>query len=279
MRMNLAWQAPPPDRLLSRSCLIRRIQEPLKLQRPRIHRQATLRVHRPLLPRTIPVELDAVLIRIAQIERLAYSVIRRPIQPHLRVDQAIERITQRCTRRVYQRQVIEPGCSWSRMRSAQTFPGIQPNVMVVSARRDECGSIAKAKHQFEAKHTAVEVERAIQIGDLQVNMSHTDTGVDRIGTHTHTNLMYLHDTRRISSLFIPSARTDIKEMKGSANLIGVPDGIRTRVTAVKGRCPGPLDDGDAAGTGAPTPYPRLKAINFTLLCQRGWSAPESSPGR
>ncbi len=25
---------------------------------------------------------------------------------------------------------------------------------------------------------------------------------------------------------------------------GVPNGIRTRVTAVKGRCPGPLDDGD-----------------------------------
>src|SRR5579863_7606885 len=30
-------------------------------------------------------------------------------------------------------------------------------------------------------------------------------------------------------------------------LIGVPRGIRTPVTAVKGRCPGPLDDGDAAG--------------------------------
>ena len=35
--------------------------------------------------------------------------------------------------------------------------------------------------------------------------------------------------------------------------IGVPNGIRTRVTAVKGRCPRPLDDGDPvvnAATGA-----------------------------
>src|SRR5215469_8814622 len=45
---------------------------------------------------------------------------------------------------------------------------------------------------------------------------------------------------------------------GGINLIeiGVPKGIRTPVTAVKGRCPGPLDDGDAdprstaPGTGA-----------------------------
>src|SRR6267378_3202021 len=31
------------------------------------------------------------------------------------------------------------------------------------------------------------------------------------------------------------------------DLIGVPRGIRTPVTAVRGRCPGPLDDGDAEG--------------------------------
>src|SRR5579862_5220194 len=35
-------------------------------------------------------------------------------------------------------------------------------------------------------------------------------------------------------------------MSQLTDFIGVPKGIRTPVTAVKGRCPGPLDDGDGA---------------------------------
>ena len=41
-----------------------------------------------------------------------------------------------------------------------------------------------------------------------------------------------------------------------------PNGIRTRVTAVKGRCPRPLDDGDVSRLGNLT---RLKAGNQTAL--------------
>jgi hypothetical protein len=37
----------------------------------------------------------------------------------------------------------------------------------------------------------------------------------------------------------------IKPDFASRIVTGVPKGIRTPVTAVKGRCPGPLDDGDA----------------------------------
>jgi hypothetical protein len=41
------------------------------------------------------------------------------------------------------------------------------------------------------------------------------------------------------------ADADADARNGHKPLIyGVPKGIRTPVTAVKGRCPGPLDDGD-----------------------------------
>ena len=44
--------------------------------------------------------------------------------------------------------------------------------------------------------------------------------------------------------------------------VRAPNGIRTRVTAVKGRCPRPLDDGDVSRLGNLT---RLKAGNQTAL--------------
>ena len=45
-------------------------------------------------------------------------------------------------------------------------------------------------------------------------------------------------------------------------VLRAPNGIRTRVTAVKGRCPRPLDDGDVSRLGNLT---RQKACNQTAL--------------
>ena len=73
--------------------------------------------------------------------------------------------------------------------------------------------------------------------------------------------MYIY-MRRWSEL--PGVFSVLAQVYRSAHLeyrdsrFGVPDGIRTRVTAVKGRCPGPLDDGDAASR----PRSHQTAANF-----------------
>ena len=49
-------------------------------------------------------------------------------------------------------------------------------------------------------------------------------------------------------------------LKPLQHFVRAPNGIRTRVTAVKGRCPRPLDDGDVSRLGNLT---RQKASNQT----------------
>ena len=50
-------------------------------------------------------------------------------------------------------------------------------------------------------------------------------------------------TMRVYWLFLDTARTVFRE---AVDLVGVPYRIRTGVAAVRGRCPGPLDEGDEA---------------------------------
>ena len=75
-----------------------------------------------------------------------------------------------------------------------------------------------------------------------------------------------------------------------ADSIGVPKGIRTPVTAVKGRCPGPLDDGDPAerqrvggrfgrpcGAGRQE-YTSAGSRTMLALCVTPRTAPDGEPG-
>ena len=52
-------------------------------------------------------------------------------------------------------------------------------MVVVAAGRDERGLLAVALHQPEAEHAAVEGERAVEIGDLEVDVADPGLGVDR----------------------------------------------------------------------------------------------------
>src|SRR6516165_11414581 len=50
---------------------------------------------------------------------------------------------------------------------------------MVTAGRDECGLRSAALHQFKAEDAAIEIERAINIGNLEMDVADANTGIDR----------------------------------------------------------------------------------------------------
>ena len=54
---------------------------------------------------------------------------------------------------------------------------------MVAACRDEGRLLAVAMLELETEHAAVEVERAADVGDLQVNMPDVHTRIDRTSLH------------------------------------------------------------------------------------------------
>ena len=54
---------------------------------------------------TIPIQFDAILVRVAQIQRFAHAMIARAIERNARSEHPMQRIGQRCTRGIQDRGV------------------------------------------------------------------------------------------------------------------------------------------------------------------------------
>src|SRR5581483_7731379 len=150
-------------------------------QRPEVERR---RVHllRPLRARPIAVELDAVPVRIAQVDRLADAVVGGPAQPDPGLEHALHRTGERLPVRAADRDGVEPGRPGRRRRAALRLPGVQRDVVVVAAGGEEDGLLAVAVRDVEAEHAVPELERPIEVGDLEVDVTDVDARVD---AHRH----------------------------------------------------------------------------------------------
>jgi hypothetical protein len=58
-------------------------------------------------------------------------------------------------------------------------PGIEADVVVVAARRDEGSFVADPLLQLEAEDPGVEVERPVEVGDFEMDVADVDAGIDR----------------------------------------------------------------------------------------------------
>ena len=64
--------------------------------------------------------------------------------------------------------------------AAFALPGIQPDVVVIAARRNERRLVAVALHDLEAEHAAIKSQRAVEVGDFQMDVS--DAGASDDGS-------------------------------------------------------------------------------------------------
>src|ERR1700686_1618221 len=112
-------------------------QQVFKIEPVREHRKRAIRLARPLFLWPVPIELDAVLVGVAQIQRLADAVIAGAIELNAGADHAMQGIGQCRPRRIENCGVKQARRSRWRRMAAFAFPGIEPDMMMIAAGRDE----------------------------------------------------------------------------------------------------------------------------------------------
>ena len=134
---------------------------------------------RPLFLGAVPIQLDAVLVGIAQIKRLADPVVAGAVEGDAGIDDAMQRIGQRRPGRVKDRGVKQPRRSRCRRLAALAFPGVEADVMMLATGRNERRAGTQALHQLKSEHAAIKSERTIEIGHLEMNMPDPRSRDDR----------------------------------------------------------------------------------------------------
>src|SRR5688572_26004226 len=150
------------------SALLRRLpKESIEVQRV-CHRErdVALGVARPLRLGTIARQLDAVAIEVCQVDRLADAVIGDALDPHARIDDAMNRAREISPCGIEDGEMVEARVMRGSGSAASALPCVQADVMMVPTGRDERGVIAEPHDLIEPEHTGVKRDRALDVGDL-----------------------------------------------------------------------------------------------------------------
>src|SRR3989440_7113525 len=71
--------------------------------------------------------------------------------------------------------MVQPGRPWGWRRRPPAGPGIEADVVMVAAGREEHGIAAVAGRDVEAEHVAIERNGAVEIGHRQMNVDRKST--------------------------------------------------------------------------------------------------------
>jgi hypothetical protein len=160
------------------------LQQRVHIQRMREHPNAPVRRARPLLSRSIPVEFHPVAVWITKVNRLAHAVVGSAFEPNPRFHDATQRICEERARRIHNRDVIQPRRARRRRRPALTLPRVQPDMMVIPARRDKRRALAHPLSQLKPQHAAIKRQRPVQIRNLQMHVANPHPRINYSAFHS-----------------------------------------------------------------------------------------------
>ena len=102
----------------------------MQVQRFGLHIDVSVGIARPLRLGPVPIEFDAVLIRIAQVQGFAHAVIAGAIERNPGGDQPLQRVGEIGACGVDDRKVIKSGGTRGGRLAALALPGVKSNVVV-----------------------------------------------------------------------------------------------------------------------------------------------------
>src|SRR2546428_5413408 len=143
-----------------------------------MHDERAVRCARPGACGTVAVELHSVAVRIAQIDRLAYAVVGGPCEGDAVPEHAPRGRPKGLAVGVQNREVVQPGRPRGGSRRAAPRPGVEPDVVVVAARRQEHRLPTVASRHLETQDVAIERERALEVRNGEVDVPDMHAWVD-----------------------------------------------------------------------------------------------------
>lgn len=106
--------------------------------------------------RAVPVKFNAVVVRIAEIQGFADSMIGCSIKRNFVRGQSFEGISQRCSGGINDGQMVEACCSRGRGRAIFALPRVEADVMVIAACGDESSGRTEPLYEIETEYAAIE---------------------------------------------------------------------------------------------------------------------------
>lgn len=153
-------------------------QEIFQVQRLGIHGQSAVGGEGPGRLGFVPIKLNAVLIRIAEIKSFADSVIRCPLEGNACPDQSLQGIGKFGPGGIKDGEMKEPRSPGGGGMTSLALPRIESDVMMIPACCEKRRLPTVTLGHLKAEDIPVEVDGAIKVGDLEVDMPDARTRMD-----------------------------------------------------------------------------------------------------